>query len=47
MYVVYLFCSVIDMNNFFVDRVIIIIGSFENTFKVEVLVLEKMRKCFE
>lgn len=35
------------MNNFFVDRVITITGSPENTSKAEALVSEKMRKCFE
>lgn len=47
MYVVHSFCSATDMNNFFVDRVITITGSPENTSKAEALVSEKMRKCFE
>lgn len=47
MYVVHSFSSATDMNNFFVDRVITITGSPENTSKAEALVSEKMRKCFE
>ncbi|XP_052682204.1 insulin-like growth factor 2 mRNA-binding protein 2 isoform X2 [Crassostrea angulata] len=39
--------SATDMNNFFVDRMITITGSPENTSKAEALVSEKMRKCFE